>query len=123
MKRQKKNTGKQSPDATPLATPEDLRRWRADMIRIDPAVEALEGRKVRPRLDDEREAPIPKWEELQSRGSITQDYAARLLRCSKKTVGRLADRRELKRSDAGRIVCDEQFRHQMRKKHGQHILR
>jgi hypothetical protein len=45
----------------------------------------------------ELEVPIPQqWNELLSKGSITQAYAAQLLRCDKKTVRRLADRHELK---------------------------
>jgi hypothetical protein len=70
-----------------------------------------------------REAPVPKqWDELLSQGSISQAYAAQLLRCSVKTVRRLADRHELRWSQDGHIACDEHLRHQIRKVHGEHVL-
>ena len=71
-----------------------------------------------------REVEIPRlWTDLANKGSITLDEAALYLRCSTKTVRRRADQYELKRSDKGRIVCNEQLRNQIRKVHGQHVLR
>lgn len=78
----------------------------------------------RPPAPGEGEVPIPRqWNDLLSKGSISQTHTAQLLRCNERTVRRLADRHELKKSDVGRIVCDEQLRHQIRKKHGEHVLR
>lgn len=65
----------------------------------------------------------PTWEELRKQNSISQKQAAHFLRCNPRTVRRYLQAKELKRSPKGRIVCNEQLRNQIRKVHGEHVLR
>jgi hypothetical protein len=64
-----------------------------------------------------------KWEDIRKRGSVTQIQAAKFLLRDPRTVRRLIQRRELTSSKKGRVACDEKLRHQIRKMHGQHVLR
>lgn len=71
-----------------------------------------------------REPEIPRlWADLLKRGSISQADAASYLKCCTKTIRRIVARHELTKSRAGRIACDERLRNQIRKVHGQHVLR
>jgi hypothetical protein len=75
------------------------------------------------RVEKNRAAPLPgTWEELRKQNSIKQRKAAQFLKCDPKTVRRLVARRELKKSRAGNIVCNEQLRNQIRRVCGDHVL-
>jgi hypothetical protein len=63
------------------------------------------------------------WEELQNQNSISQKQAAQYLKCDPRTVRRLVKAQKLTRSPKGRIVCNEQLRYQIRRVHGNQVLR
>jgi hypothetical protein len=69
-------------------------------------------------------APLPgTWEELRNQSSISQKEAAQFLKCDPRTIRRRVTDKELTRSPKGRIVCNERLRNQIRKVHGEHVLR
>jgi hypothetical protein len=63
------------------------------------------------------------WADLLDSKSISQKEAAEFLQCDPRTVRRRVTGNELTRSPKGRIVCNERLRNQIRKVHGQHVLR
>ena len=63
------------------------------------------------------------WEEFRQRGSISRKETSKILQCSLKTVGRRVDSKELKESSKKRILCDDLLKIQIRKVHGDHVLR
>lgn len=102
------------------ALPQDL-HLLADRP-VNPAKSAVKNKNRKPVVP--AEVTIPKfWSELADKGSITQQYAANLLRCVPKTIKRHADRRELTMTPKKRIECDDKLRILMRKKHGDHVVR
>lgn len=63
------------------------------------------------------------WEDLRRRGSIRRKEAAQYLNCSERTVQRRVEKRQLTQSIKGRISCDDHLKIEIRKVHGDHVLR
>lgn len=63
------------------------------------------------------------WEELRKRNSISRKDAANMLKCDLKTVSRRIKDKSLTRSQKGRIVCNERLKNEIRKVHGEQVLR
>jgi hypothetical protein len=87
----------------------------------------LEGTAPIPEIHrvSQKAEPVPVyWNELKNLGSISVSRAANLLRYdSKKSISRLFDKRELTKTQTGRVACDDKLKIALRKKHGDQVVR